>query len=237
MSAPRFFVPLPLAPGSIELPERVAHHATRVLRLRDGAPLVLFNGDGGEYHGHLQVGARPVAALTGFSPVEREAPLAVTLVQALVASEKLDWIVEKATELGVAALYVVPTTRSVVRLDGERLERRVAHWQDVATAACAQCGRNRLPRIAAHATLTVALAALADGPRFVLAPRAAAALDAGAARTCSVAIGPEGGFTEDEMRQFDGAQFVAARLGPRVLRTETAGVAALAALQARTGDL
>jgi 16S rRNA (uracil1498-N3)-methyltransferase len=236
MSAPRFYVSAPLALGAVELPERVAHHATRVLRLRDGAPLVLFDGRGGEYRGYLQAGTQPSAVLTAHDAVERESPLAATLLQALVGSDKLDWIVEKATELGAAGVFVVPTARSVVRLDGERLARRVAHWQDVAIAACAQCGRNRLPRIAAYETPAAAIAALPDGPRHVLSPDAAIALG-GASAACTVAIGPEGGFTAEELQQLERAQFAPARLGPRVLRTETAGVAALAVLQARAGDM
>ena len=237
MSAPRFHVDAPLALGTVRLPERVAHHALRVLRLRDGAPLVLFNGRGGEYAGHLQLAAEPEAVLTAFDAVDRESSLSVTLVQALVASEKLDWIVEKLTELGVARLLVVPTERSVVRLDGERLARRLAHWQEVAVAACAQCGRNRVPQVAMHATLQDALAGLVSGPRRMLLPEAVAPLDATAADTCTIAVGPEGGFTAAEQRALAAAQFEPARLGPRVLRTETAGLAALAALQCRSGDL
>ena len=237
MSAPRFHVDAALALGTVRLPERVAHHALRVLRLRDGAPLVLFNGRGGEYAGHLQLAAEPEAVLTAFDAVDRESSLSVTLVQALVASEKLDWIVEKLTELGVARLLVVPTERSVVRLDGERLARRLAHWQEVAVAACAQCGRNRVPQVAMHATLQDALAGLVSGPRRMLLPEAVAPLDATAADTCTIAVGPEGGFTAAEQRALAAAQFEPARLGPRVLRTETAGLAALAALQCRGGDL
>ena len=237
MSAPRFHVDSALALGTVRLPERIAHHALRVLRLRDGAPLVLFNGRGGEYAGHLQLAAEPEAVLTAFDAVDRESSLSVTLVQALVASEKLDWIVEKLTELGVARLLVVPTERSVVRLDGERLARRLAHWQEVAVAACAQCGRNRVPQVAMHATLQDALAGLVSGPRRMLLPEAVAPLDATAADTCTIAVGPEGGFTAAEQRALAAAQFEPARLGPRVLRTETAGLAALAALQCRGGDL
>ena len=237
MSAPRFHVARPLALGPVELPERVAHHALRVLRLRDGAPVVLFDGRGGEYRGYLQAGQPPMVELTEHVSVERESALDVTLLQSLVASDKLDWIIEKATELGAAGVLVVATMRSVVRLDGERLARRVAHWQDVAIAACAQCGRNRLPRIAAFPTLAAACAALPTGPRHLLLPTASATLDGGGATSVTVAVGPEGGFTEDEVSELERNQFVPGRLGPRILRTETAGLAALAALQARAGDL
>ena len=237
MAAPRFFVDAALARGIVNLPERVAHHALRVLRLRDGAPLVLFNGRGGEFSGHLQLRPAPVAVLETFSDIEREAPLAVTVLQAQVANEKLDWIVEKLTELGVARIVVAPTERSVVRLLGERLARRLTHWREIAIAACAQCGRNRLPQVEAYDTLARALAALPPGPRRVLVPTAVAPLAAGNALICTLAIGPEGGFSDTELLELDAASFAPARLGPRVLRTETAGLAAVAALQACAGDL
>jgi 16S rRNA (uracil1498-N3)-methyltransferase len=237
MNAPRFFVDAELALGTVRLPEPVAHHALRVLRLRDGAPLVLFNGRGGEYAGQLQIAAAPEAVLTAFDAGDRESPLAVTVVQSLVANEKLDWIVEKLTELGAARVLIVPTERSVVRLAGDRLARRLAHWQDVAIGACAQCGRNRLPQIVTHASLAALLPALPDEPRRLLLPEAETPLDAGMAASCTIAVGPEGGFSEDEQRRLVADGFVPSRLGPRVLRTETAGLAALAALQCRSGDL
>ena len=237
MNAPRFYVDAELALGTVRLPERVAHHALRVLRLRDGAPLVLFNGRGGEYAGQLQLAAEPEAMLTAFAAGDRESPLAVTVVQALVANEKLDWIVEKLTELGATRVFVVPTERSVVRLDGDRLVRRLAHWQDVAVGACAQCGRNRVPQILTSPSLGALLPALPDEPRRLLLPDAVTPLDVGAAASCTVAVGPEGGFSEGEQRRLLAAGFAPARLGPRVLRTETAGLAALTALQCRGGDL
>ena len=237
MNAPRFYVDTDLALGTVRLPERVSHHALRVLRLRDGAPLVLFNGRGGEYAGQLHLAAEPEAVLTAFAPDDRESPLAVTVVQALVANEKLDWIVEKLTELGAARVFIVPTERSVVRLDGDRLVRRLAHWQDVAVGACAQCGRNRLPQILTSASLAALLPALPDEPRRLLLPDAGTPLDVGTAASCTVAVGPEGGFSEGEQRRLLAAGFTPARLGPRVLRTETAGLAALTALQCRGGDL
>jgi 16S rRNA (uracil1498-N3)-methyltransferase len=237
MSAPRFHVDADLALGTVRLPERVAHHALRVLRLRDGAPLVLFNGRGGSYAGHLQLAAEPEAVLTTFDASDRESPLAVTVVQALVANEKLDWIVEKLTELGAARVMIVPTERSVVRLEGDRLARRLAHWQETVVSACAQCGRNRLPDVLASASLAALLPGLLEEPRRLLLPDAPAALDVGPAASCTIAVGPEGGFSDAEQQQLLAAGFVPSRLGPRVLRTETAGLAALAALQCRSGDL
>ena len=203
-----------------------------------GSPtLVLFNGRGGEYAGQLQLAAEPEAVLTAFDAADRESPLTVTVVQALVANEKLDWIVEKLTELGAGRIVIVPTERSVVRLEGDRLARRLVHWQEIVISASAQCGRNRVPMVLASASLAALLPGLPDEPRRVLLPEARVTLDVGDAASCTIAIGPEGGFSEAEQRRLQAAGFAPARLGPRVLRTETAGLAALTALQCRRGDL
>ncbi len=240
MSPPRFFVDAPLAGGqTVALPADVAHHALRVLRLRHGAPMVLFDGRGGEYAASLRVeGDAALARVEAFAAIERESPLRLTLVQALVTAEKLDWIVEKAVELGVTRVLVVPTQRSVVRLDAARAARRIRHLNDVAVAACCQCGRNRVPSVEFVDGLDAALAAVpADAPRLLLIPGAARDLCAAAADDrAALMVGPEGGFTDDEIAQAGRAGFVAVSLGPRVLRTETAGLAAVAALQATCGD-
>jgi 16S rRNA (uracil1498-N3)-methyltransferase len=238
VTAPRFYVDPPLSAGAtLRLPGPVAHHATRVLRLRDGADIVLFDGRGGEHRATLLVdGAGARARLGAFDAVERESPLSLTLLQALVAAEKIDWIVEKAVELGVARLTVVPMQRSVVRLDGERGSRRLQHWREIARAACCQCGRNRLPAVDLCAGLDAALALVPPaGARLLLEPGAARPLPAAVGAT-AVLVGPEGGLTAAESGAAQAAGFVAARLGPRTLRTETAGRAALAALQALGGD-
>ena len=241
MSRPRFFVDLPLAAGDLlALPAEVEHHALRVLRLRHDAPIVLFNGRGGEYPAALQVGGAAVRALVGaFDPIERESPLRLTLIQALVAADKLDWIVEKAVELGVHRILVVPMQRSVVRLDATRAARRVQHWTDVARAACGQCGRNRVPPVEYLDGIEAALAALpADELRLLLQPSANRPVRLpSAGDRAALMVGPEGGLVEAEVALALHAGFVAVRLGPRVLRTETAGLAALAALQATAGDL
>jgi 16S rRNA (uracil1498-N3)-methyltransferase len=245
VNAPRFHIEQPLGPalrsgGRLDLPTQVAHHAVRVLRLRDGDAVTLFDGGGGEYAATLEVDGRRVAArLSGFADIERESPLSVTLLQSWVATDKLDWIVEKATELGAASLVLVPAERSVVRLQGERLQRRLAHLQDVIAAACCQCGRNRLPALSAAPSLDAALS-LPDLPacRLLLAPQAAGGLAVpGGTQALAVAVGPEGGFSTDELARAQRAGFRLSRLGPRVLRTESAGLAALAALQALRGDL
>jgi 16S rRNA (uracil1498-N3)-methyltransferase len=247
VSTPRFFVDQPLQQAQdCELPASVAHHAVRVLRLRDGAPVVLFNGRGGEFDAVLRVQDRRVwARLAGFRTDEREAPVPVSLVQSWVASEKLDWIVEKAVELGAARIVLVPAERSVARVDGERRQRRLGHLRQLAIAACEQCGRNRVPAIDAADDLGRALDLAGAGRRFLLLPGAPQALvqlafavgPAAASQGLVLAIGPEGGFSDQEVARASALGCAPASLGPRVLRTETAGLAALAALQAVVGDI
>ncbi|MFN3567154.1 MAG: 16S rRNA (uracil(1498)-N(3))-methyltransferase [Burkholderiaceae bacterium] len=237
---PRFFVGSGLRVGAtIELPDAVAQHAQHALRLRDGAAIVLFDGRGGEYAARLASGRRAAAEVLAFDPIERESPLAITLIQSLVPNEKLDWIIEKSTELGAARVVLAPAARSVARLDAQRLVRKRARWREVAIAACCQCGRNRVPDIVDAPTFADALALAHDcDARLLLAPGAREPLARHArARSVAVAIGPEGGFAEQEIALAQRNGFVVATLGPRVLRTETAGPAALAALQAIAGDL
>jgi 16S rRNA (uracil1498-N3)-methyltransferase len=238
---PRFFADAALAIGdAFRLPDDAAHHALRVLRLRNGAPIVLFNGRGGEYRARLgTIAGGVVADIDAYDPVERESPLKLTLLQALVATEKLDWIVEKAVELGVDAIAVAPARRSVVRLDAARAAKRLEHWRAVARAACCQCGRNRVPVLGYHPSFEALLSAAAiDSCRLLLLPEATGSLPAVAPdRGAALLVGPEGGLADDEQALAVRAGFVPTRLGPRVLRTETAGVAALAALQVLGGDL
>jgi 16S rRNA (uracil1498-N3)-methyltransferase len=229
---PRFFVDADLAAGqALALPERVAHHAQRVLRLRAGTAITLFNGRGGEYAATLLADGQ--ARIDDFNPVERESPVATTLLQAWVAVDKLDWIVEKATELGVARVVLWPAERSVVRLAGERLARRLAHLRAVTEAACCQCGRNRQPTVDAADSLAAALAAT-DATAKLLLNAEGEPLAAQVARAASVAfaVGPEGGFTAGEQSLAARHGWHTARLGASVLRTETAGLAALAAVAA-----
>ena len=243
MPQARFFVDAALTEGDeTPLPPEVAHHAVRVLRLREGDPVTVFNGKGGEFSAHLSVqGARAWANLERFDPIERESSLAVTLVQAWVATDKLEWIAEKAVELGVTGITLVPTARSVVHLDGPRMERRLARLREIVVAACCQSGRNRTPAIRAATSLERGLRdAVAQGARgIVLDPRAPEPLLAAANAVAAVAlaIGPEGGFDDNEQALAARAGYRPARLGPRILRTETAGLAALVVLQAMAGDL
>jgi len=241
VSGPRFFVTQSdlLAGAAVELPAGVAHHATRVLRLGEGDAITLFNGRGGEFAARLLAGPPVAARIESFDPVERESPFAVTLVQALVAAEKIEWIIEKSTEAGVARIVIAPTARSAVKLAGDRLTSRVTRWNEIALAACCQCGRNRPPTVLFKPTLASALALASDSPeRWILAPAATAGmLVQRPPRAATVAIGPEGDWTAEELTAAEQLAYVPAAFGPRVLRTETAGVAAIVALQAVAGDL
>jgi len=240
---PRFHFPSPLAPGAqVELPDAAAHHAVKVLRMKSGDALVLFDGGGGEWLATLKVGAGRTAQATLGEFLDRdcESPLAVTLVQALPSGDKMDWVVEKCVELGVSAIQPVMSKRSVVRLSAERMARRVAHWNAIASAACEQCGRNRVPVVAPVLDLPQYLAAskVQNSQRFLLAPTGGASLRACATPTepVHILIGPEGGWEEGEVLAAQAAGCRPLSLGGRVLRTETAGMTALAAMQARWGD-
>lgn len=240
MAAPRFFVEQDLASGTtLALPAGVAHHAQRTLRLRDGAPIALFNGRGGEYAARLLAAREARAEVLGFDPVERESPLRLTLLQSLVTSDKLDWIIEKGTELGVSAFVLMRAARSVARIDAARLANKLEHWRQVAIAACCQSGRNRVPTTRFAGSLGEALAAVEPSMlRVILAPQATQSLGlATGVLSAAIAVGPEGGFTPQELALAARAGFGAASLGTRVLRTETAGMAALASLQWQAGDL
>ena len=242
---PRFFLSTPLqANARIALDPHAAHHAARVLRLREGDAVVLFDGTGGQYPGRIDaLSGKAVSVLTGeFDPVERESPLSVTLVQGLSSADRMDYTMQKAVELGAAAVDTVVAEKSVVRLAGERAEARAGHWQRIAIAACEQCGRNRLPVIRAPLTLERWLAQpAAAGLRLLALPGAGTALaDALAghapSRPITVAVGPEAGFSERENTDLLRAGFLPVHLGPRVLRTETVAPALLAAINALCGD-
>lgn len=241
MITPRFFVePVSETGATFPLPQAAAHHAARVLRMRVGDTLALFNGHGGEYHTHITAIDRDkvTVAIQAFDPIEREAPLAITLMQGIAHGERMDAVIQKATELGVARIVPVACARSVTRLDAERADKRVAHWRSIAIAACEQCGRNRVPEIGAVATLESALAHETAGLRLMLSPHASVSLRSIAQRPDGITllVGPEGGLTDAEEDAATAAGFRPIRLGPRVLRTETAGPAFIAGLLARWGD-
>lgn len=242
MADPRFYSPLPLAPGArFSLPEAVARHAVRVLRLPPGAGITLFDGRGGEYPAIIEgIHKDQVSVAVGaWDPVERESPLRIRLVQALQAADKMDYTLQKAVELGVAAIQPVGTRRSVTRLDGERATKRVAHWQGVVVSACEQCGRNQIPSVAPVMPLVNWLGQPSEAPlRLILAPGAETPLSAlPRATAVDLLVGAEGGLDPEEISLARQQGFQAVSLGPRILRTETAGLAAIAIMQALWGDI
>lgn len=240
---PRFHCDLPLAPGrQVELPPDAARHAVGALRLRDGDAVTLFNGDGAEYPARLELRGKAVFARIAecLSP-QRESPLGVRLAQGISSGERMDITLQKAVELGVTALQPLMMRRTVVRLSEDKAERRLRHWRGVVIAACEQCGRNHIPPLAPIEEALVWLkseAVLAAPQRFILDPEGEARLGDLVPPTGPILLwaGPEGGFDPVERQAARNAGFVGLRLGPRVLRTETAALAALAALQARWGD-
>ncbi|OIQ66839.1 ribosomal RNA small subunit methyltransferase E [mine drainage metagenome] len=242
MSSPRFYCDAKLGPGvQLELPENAAHHASRVLRLKAGDEAVLFNGDGMDYRVQLlRVAREGVAAkVIEWASVERESPLQVTLAQAISSGDRMDFTLQKAVELGVGAIVPLAAERSVVKLAGERAEKRRDHWQNIVISACEQSGRARLPKVSAPVPLLGWLGAAPQfGLRIMLSPTAQLALHELPEPSGSICLltGCEGGFSPQEIRAAESVDFVPVRLGPRVLRTETAALAALSAMQALWGD-
>jgi 16S rRNA (uracil1498-N3)-methyltransferase len=244
MRVNRCLVEQPLQVGQqLRLPESAATHLVRVLRAGVGDRCVLFNGDGRDYQAHIvAAGKREVlVAIDAAITVDNESPLRIVLVQALARGEKMDLILQKATELGVAGFIPVASERSEVRLDADRIDKRLGHWRSVAAAACEQCGRAVVPAVTAPAPLAAAMQDLPAGSiRLLLDPDATQAvgrLDLASDHTVILAIGPEGGWSPRDREVLRTAGFNGIRLGPRILRTETAGLAAISALQSRYGDL
>lgn len=242
---PRFYCPQPLAAGAtIDLPESVAHHL-HVVRLQAGAALTLFDGSGGQYRATLlEVGKkRASASVDAFEPVDTELPYVVTLAQGLPEGSKMDWIVEKAVELGVAAVQPLAAQRSVVRLSGDRLDKRQAHWQGVIESASEQSGRNRLAQLLPLAEFRrwIETPPATPQPRILLSPRGTQSLagwaQAQGPRALTLLVGPEGGFSPEEEDAAIAAGALPLSMGPRVLRTETAALAALAMLAGIWGGM
>jgi 16S rRNA (uracil1498-N3)-methyltransferase len=243
MRLTRVHVPGPLSPGARQTIEGdAANHITRVLRLEPGAPLTVFDGRGGEYSARIESfrKASVIIEVQDRSPSSRESSLSLTLAQGVSRGERMDWVVQKATELGVTAIVPVLTERTMVKLDNKQSERKLAHWQGIAVAACEQSGRDTIPRIVAPLTLDEFLRDIdSQSTRLLLSPTGTQRVNDLKApeRKVIVLIGPEGGLSESEQRSAIGAGFIAVRMGPRVLRTETAAVAALTLLQHQFGDL
>jgi 16S rRNA (uracil1498-N3)-methyltransferase len=254
MTLPRFYCPVEISAGqTIELPAGIAHHAARVLRLKHGAELVLFNGHGGEFQSVIaRIDRNSVTVvIEKHLAVERESQLSITLAQAICASEKMDWIVQKAVELGVNRIQPLGTKLSVVRLSIDRAEKRLDHLRKVVISACEQCGRNHIPEVLPPASLPDWLSQqiiyredLAGEARldsyFLLSPAAKEGLRyySRTSRTTAITllVGPEGGFAPDEEASAFAAGFIPLRLGGRILRVESAALAAVAAMQALWGD-
>lgn len=237
---PRFYTPEPLLrEAEIALPAGAARHCA-VLRLRRGDTVAVFNGTGSEFTAELTLVSRDRtrARLTERRLVERESPLSITLAQCISGADRMEIALQKSTELGVSRIVPIKSARSIVKLSRERADRRVAHWRGVVVAACEQCGRNRVPEVTAITNLDTYLAEpYGDSLRLLLAPDAGRDLKQfDRPHSVTLLVGPEGGLAPTEQRTAETRGFVPVRFGPRVLRTETAPLAVIAAMQALWGD-
>jgi len=244
----RFYHPEEIIAGTvIELSAGNKHHAARVLRLKEGDAVTLFNGQGGEFSAHITSITKSSTAvrINAYHAVERESPLPIELAQAVCVNEKMDWIIQKAVELGVTRIQPVTTARSIVHLSGERADKRQQHWQKIIISACEQCGRNQVPQVLPLISLLEWLSRKkADrSPHdscFILSTTATQSLKEiakpSADANLALVIGPEGGFTPEEETAVLHTGFVPVHLGKRILRTESAALTAIAALQTLWGD-
>ena len=244
MSSPRVYHPEPLQVGrDVTLSRAASHHLGRVLRIAVGDTVILFNGRGGEYRAIVRSNERDAVRVRSAShdPVERESPLRIGLAQVISSGDRMDFTVQKAVELGVAWIQPLTARRGKVRLKDERAQRRTLHWQRIAIAACEQCGRNRVPEVRPIVDLIDWLGSIGrGGKRFVLEPRSEQRLPQLSSidgEEVIVLAGGESGFAAEDIEAAVLSGFTPVRLGPRTLRTETAGLAALAAMQALWGDL
>ncbi len=240
---PRFFCPQPLVAGTtVSLPEAVAHHI-QVVRLAPGDLITLFNGEGGEVQASLVAVAKRSVTAEILAHVAREAelPYAVALAQALPEASKMDWIIEKAIELGAAGIVPLAAQRCVVRLSAERAEKKMAHWQGIIVSASEQSGRNRLAQLAPLQEFNSWSKQQNAQTRIILTPRADQSLAEWARQqppqAVTLMVGPEGGFSEAEEKAALAAGAIGLSMGPRILRTETAGLTALAALATLWGGM
>lgn len=246
--SPRFYHAEDIFIGqTIELNLAAGHHASKVLRLKVGDSVILFNGKGGEFHAHIDNIRKTstTVVIDQFDDIERESPLTIALIQTLCVNDKMDWIIQKSVELGVTSIQPVITTRSIVRLSEERAIKRLEHWRKIIIAACEQCRRNRIPMIAPLNSLTdwlsVRKASTPQHLDFMLSITGSHCLKNFTKPPLSdiqltLAVGPEGGWTEDEEIILQQAGFTALRVGQRIMRTETAALATIAALQTCWGD-
>ncbi|MGH8529096.1 MAG: 16S rRNA (uracil(1498)-N(3))-methyltransferase [Nevskiales bacterium] len=236
---PRIFLYEPLADGSeLVLKDETAHHLLNVLRVELGAALTVFNGEGGEYAANVtQLGKRDLAVRIGrHQATQRESPLKVTLAQALSRGERMDYAIQKAVELGVASIQPLITQHSL-RLEQDRALKKITHWQAVAQSAAEQCGRDRVPSVQPVCALSAWAPGVDAERKLMLDPQGAALKSLAPARSVTLLVGPEGGLGPDDLQLCEASGFQRVALGPRILRTETAGAGALAALQTLWGDL
>ncbi|MEM6582194.1 MAG: 16S rRNA (uracil(1498)-N(3))-methyltransferase [Pseudomonadota bacterium] len=241
MRLPRIYTNQPLTENlSIELEAAPSRHLARSLRMKPGDHLIVFNGKGGQYAAVVESVQRSTVNVTTnrFDAIERESKLSVTLGITVSRGDRMDWIVQKATELGVSGIVPLISERCEVRLKGDRIEKKLNHWQQIIASACEQCGRNRLPSIQPPLAIEQWINETDASLKLVLhhlAEEAVALKDAPA--SIALLIGPEGGLTNEEVDAATHANFRAIRLGPRVMRTETAPIAALTIVQSRWGDM
>ncbi|WP_018415577.1 16S rRNA (uracil(1498)-N(3))-methyltransferase [Teredinibacter turnerae] len=240
MRVPRIYTPQILRPEvDVVLEETASHHLLKVLRMETGRELILFNGQGGEYRATITAATKKAATVTvsTHDPVERESPLVTELAVGISRGDRFDWVLQKATELGISRIVPLFSERSEVKLSGERLEKRLSQWQKVVIGACEQCQRNTLPELTAPQSVeNYATDSLCD-LRFVLHHRSAHQLSQLAApASVALLVGPEGGLSDAEIQLAENAGFSPLALGPRVLRTETAPLVALSVVQATWGD-
>lgn len=240
MPVSRIYQPVPLAVGMLQLEENASHHLARVLRAAVKDEVIIFNGEGGEYHGVIQQINKKnvVVELSKFVDRNSESPVVISLAQGIARGEKMDFVIQKAVELGVSEIFPIISERCNVRLDQEREQKRMQHWQAVVISACEQSGRNRLPVVHAPLMLSDWLEQSHAEMKLVLSPHVTKKLKDVSVKPASIAvlIGPEGGLSEREIETTIKYNFTALNLGPRILRTETAAVAALSVLQFHFGD-
>lgn len=254
MRFPRFYYPEKIDVNQVvELPANAMHHAVHVLRLEQGNKVTLFNGKGGEFTASVERTNKKstLCLIKEYLNVERESPVHISLAQGICANAKMDWIVRKTVELGVGDIQPIATKRSLVKLSNERAQKRVKHWHQIVISACEQCGRNRLPRVFPPMLLSDWLDGQIHAQKnlsedisqnlfFILSPIAEKRLrdfsNLSAVSKVTLLVGPEGGFTSAENVTVSAAEYIPLRLGRRTLRTESAAIAAISALQALWGD-
>lgn len=242
MAISRFYCATPLSPNAtVELPPALAHHAVRVLRLKTGSDIVLFDGRGGQYAANLEITGKQVYARLGeHQAIEAELAGQITLVQGIPSGDKMDWVVEKAVELGAFRVLPLAAQRSVLQLSGDRLRKRLEHWRRISQAASEQCGRNRIMEVASPLTLQQYIATSDTDPASILfchpgsnRTLTQATLEAG--NSLTLVVGPEGGWSDEELALMAKHQLTPVGFGTRVLRTETAGLALIAAVSTLRG--